>query len=142
MLTDAGIARRVNFAQFTDFSEYLVTSQPGSKVAVLLRIEDWLREDLKLRSDGSFGESWMRNELRVRIDEFVRQFTILLRLANQVWFVAVPSTGWISQGNNLQGLCRTYTNLLVARVRTLPGIAVLNWPTSVPADESTDRETD
>ncbi|MBV9268741.1 MAG: hypothetical protein JO061_21410, partial [Acidobacteriaceae bacterium] len=74
--------------------------------------------------------------------EFVRQFTILLRLANQVWFVAVPSAGWISQANNLQGLCRTYTNLLVARVRTLRGVSVLNWPTSVSADESTDRETD
>ena len=145
-IADAGIADRLAFVQFTQMTEYMLASGlnlasvPGPMV--LLRLEDWLREDLKAKSYEAVNDAWVRNEFRLRIEEFVSQFAILSRLSKQVWFIACPSIGWISEEHRVGGLCRTYTSLVVARLRSLPGVVVLNWPASVPADGVIDRQAD
>jgi hypothetical protein len=109
---------------------------------VLLRLEDWLREHLKSTPYETSRDAWVRQEFRLRVDEFVSQLAILSRLGKQVWFLACPSNGWISEQHKLAGLCRTYTNLVAARVRSLSQVSVLNWPASFSADGFADREAD
>jgi hypothetical protein len=144
-LIAAGIADGARFVQFTQMSEYMMTSglnsgSPGT--IVLLRLEDWLREYLKSASFSSSRESEIRQELRPRVEEFVSQIAILSRLGPQVWFLACPSTGWVAAQHKLEGLCRTYTNLVVARVRSLPGVTVMQWPSALSAGSFEDRDAD
>ena len=145
-VVDAGIADGLGFLQFTQMSEYMLASAPNSPgilgTVVLLRLEDWLREHLKSASYESSLDVGIRQEFRLRVEEFVSQLAILSRLGRQVWFLACPSTGWISERHKLGALCRTYTNLVVARVRGLPQVTLLNWPASLTAGGFEDREAD
>jgi hypothetical protein len=145
-LAAAGVAADVGFARFTQLSEYLLASPPDSAdivgTAVLLRLEDWLRERLQSTLYDPANEPSIRQELRSRVEEFVSQFGILAHSGKPVWFLACPSNGWVSEHHKLTGLCRTYTNLVAARVRDLPNVAVLNLPTTLSAADSVDRNAD
>jgi hypothetical protein len=146
---DAGIADGLGFAHFTQMSEHLLAPKTAGILGtvVLLRLEDWLREDLESvphdsGQSGSGKDTWIRQQFRLRVDEFVSQLAILSRLGGQVWFLACPSNGWICDQHKLAGLCRTYTNLVAARVRSLPQVTVLNWPASLSAEGSADLDAD
>jgi hypothetical protein len=95
---------------------------------VLLRVEDWLREELQSAPEGSVGDSQIRQQLRVRVDEFISQLATVSHGGSQVWFLACPSTGWISEHYKLTTLLKTYTNLIATRVRNLSQVTSLSWP--------------
>jgi hypothetical protein len=148
-LLTAGSADGVRFYQYAQMSEHMLgfvadfTDNVGT--LILLRVEDWLRDDLKLRSFDSVddpGRLRFRRVLRERLDEFVGQIETLSRRARQVWFVACPSTGWICERHKLAALFQAYTNLAVARVRSLPHVTTLSWPTALFAKEISDRSSD
>jgi hypothetical protein len=153
-VVEAGIADGLSFAYFTQMSEYLLAPKTSGILGtvVVLRLEDWLREDLKsaphesAQSETGPSESgkdaWIRQQFRLRVDEFVSQLAILSHSGKQVWFLACPSNGWICNQHKLAGLCRTYTNLVTARVRNLPQVTVLNWPASLSAGGSADLDAD
>jgi hypothetical protein len=145
-LANAGVAGELSFARFTQLTEYLLASAPNSPdifgTVVLLRLEDWLRERLESMSYDVANDSWMRLDFRSRIEEFVTQIAILSSLGRPVWLLACPSNGWISEQHKLGALCRTYTNLVVARVRDIPQITVIGWPASMSASGFSDREAD
>jgi hypothetical protein len=42
----------------------------------------------------------------------------------------------------LETLCRTFTNLLVTRIKSLPGVTNLTWPAASLPSDSSDRNTD
>lgn len=140
-LRAAEIAEELSTIQFTQMSEYLVAfSQDSSQIRatlVLLRLEDWLREYLKSAAADS---ARIREELRLRVEEFVSQLAILAHLGKPVWFLACPSTGWVAHHYNVAALCRTFLNLVTARVRGIPEVTVLNWP--LPASGYEDRDAD
>ena len=148
-VAEAGIADGLGFVQYGQLSEYMLGPAPDSAqilgTVVLLRVEDWLRENLNssaaVVSSGT-GLSQTREELGRRTDEFMSQLGVLSRRGKQVWFLACPSKGWISECHKLGTLCQTYSNLLVARVRTLPQIMVLNWPASLFTSEIDDIGSD
>src|SRR5579859_7475455 len=142
---DAGVADGVGFVQFTQMSEYMLTAPNAPGIlgtVVLLRLEDWLREYLQSAPDPSTLDAAVRQQFRPRVEEFVSQLAILSRLGKQVWFLAVPSTGWVSDKHNVGTLCRTFTNLIVARVRSNPQVTLLSWPGSLAAGKFEDREAD
>jgi hypothetical protein len=56
--------------------------------------------------------------------------------------LAIPSLGWIAERHGLIVLCRTYTNLVVARVEEIPGVTVLRWPELSLGSELDDRGAD
>ena len=145
-LVDAGFAGGLTFARFTQLSEYLLASAPSSNdvlgTLVMLRLEDWLRERLESTSYDVANDSLMRPDFRSRIEEFVSQIAILSGLGKPVWLLACPSNGWISEQHKLSALCRTYTNLVVARVRDIPRVTVVGWPPSMAAADFVDREAD
>src|SRR5215469_1417554 len=127
----AGFLEEVGFVLYAQISEYMLGSASDwARIAgtmVLLRLEDWLREDLKSQSTDVRSNTQARQRLSARSDEFVNHIATLSQRAPQVWFLACPSTGWIARRHELVTLCRTYTNLVVARVRKLP-VTVLDCP--------------
>ena len=148
-VADAGIADALRFVQYGQVSEYLLGPASDSAeilgTIILLRIEDWLRENLKSPAVVSVldrEQEKIRQELGKRADEFINQVRVLSRRGKQVWFLACPSRGWISERHKLRALCQTYTNLLVARVRALPEITVLTWSASLFTGEPDDRNAD
>jgi hypothetical protein len=147
-VVEAGIADDLNFAQYAQMAEYMLGGASDSQqivgTVVLLRTEDWLREDVKSPSfdaSSELGEK-ARQKLRARVDEFASQLGTLAQRGKPVWFLACPSTGWISDKYKLEGLFRTYTNLLGARVRNLPQVTTLCWPASLFPIEASDRSAD
>lgn len=140
-LADSGIAAGVGFTPKTHMSEYMLAPSSDTEhilgTLVLLRVEDWLREGM-----GTGSDLWPREELKTRVREFVSELTILSYRGKPVWFLACPSTGWISEKYNLASLCRTYTNLLVARVRNVSQVNTLTWPAALLADAFDDRKSD
>ncbi len=70
------------------------------------------------------------------------QIAILSRSGKLVWFLACPSNGWLSEQHKLGALCRTYTNLVMVRMRDLPQIKLLNWPSSLSTTNFADQEAD
>lgn len=134
------------FTRFTQLSEIMVASTSDSAellgTVVLLRLEDWLREQLGSESYDVDKDAWIRQEFRLRVDEFVSHLGILARSGKPLWFLACPSNGWVSEQHKLTGLCRTYTNLVLARARDLPKANLLNWPAASFAAEVIDREAD
>lgn len=145
-LVDAGTAVELGFARFTQLSEYLLTSAPSSQVTlgtvVLLRLEDWLREQLESTPYDAARDVSIRQEFRLRVEEFVSQLAILARLDKPVWLLACPSNGWISEQHKIEDLCRTYTNLVLARARDLAQVTVVNWPASSTDTHFVDRDAD
>ena len=132
------IADAPGFVQYGQMTEYMLSPVSDSThilgTAVLVRVEDWLRPDLKSRAFDSAVGPWARQQLRTYLDEFVSQLTMLARRGKQVWFLACPSSGWIAEQHRLGTLLQTYTNLLVARVQNVPQVTVLSWPVSLKGD--------
>ena len=100
---------------------------------VLVRVEDWLRDHCS--SSERLSDAWAREELKNRVREFASEISILAYRGKPVWFMACPSTGWIADHHKMMSLCRTYTNLLVARVGNVGEIASLNWPTGAAGSD-------
>jgi hypothetical protein len=138
----AGVAYGVGFTAPTQTRDYMLA--PGADTehilgtVVLLRVEDWLRDAGATAS----GDAWARQELQARLRDFVSELTILSYRGKPVWFLACPSTGWISLQGKWTSLCRTYTNLLVARVQNIRQVTTLNWPTALSEDRFTDPTAD
>jgi hypothetical protein len=144
----AGIAHQIGFAQYSQMAEYMLGPMPDSDnvvgTVILVRVEDWLRDDLKsLSPDNAFDQvQKVRQNLRLRVDEFAGQVGALARRGKPVWFLACPSTGWIAERHKIEALCRTYTNLLIARIQNLSQVTVLSWPAASLPIDFTDRNTD
>lgn len=138
-------SEEVEFVLYAQMSEYMLWSASDwPRVAgtiVLLRLEDWLREDLKSPSTDTRSDTQARQRLSARSDEFVNHIATLSQRAPQVWFLACPSTGWIARRHKLVTLCRTYTNLVVARVRKLP-VTVLDCPVFLSEGKFDDLSAD
>jgi hypothetical protein len=148
-LLDSGIADGLRFHQYAQMSEHMLGFDPDSTdnvgTLILLRVEDWLRDDLKSSSPDFVADPprhRTRKVLRERLDEFVRQLETLSRRGKQVWFVACPSTGWICERHKLSALFLAHTNLVVARVRSLLHVTTLSWPAALFAHEVDDRSSD
>jgi hypothetical protein len=140
------VADRLGFTQYGSIVEYVLgTSSAASHIVgtlVLLRVEDWLRPDLKSPDCDSVDGSWVRQRLRLGVEETVSQLTTLASRGKQVWFVACPSSGWIAGRHKLGALCRTYTNLLSAQIENIPGITILKWPADLFRGEIDDHGAD
>jgi hypothetical protein len=147
-VVNAGVAHQIGFAQYSQVAEYMLGPMPDSDdivgTVILVRIEDWLRDDLKsLSPDNAFDYvQKARQNLRVRVDEFAGQVRALARRGKPVWFLACPSAGWIAERHKIEALCRTYTNLLIARIQNLSQVTVLSWPAASLPGDFTDRNTD
>lgn len=148
VVVDAGVADDLSFVQYGQVAEYMLSPAADSVhtlgTIVLVRVEDWLRDDLKSSSSVSISDlaPKVRQRLVAHVDEFVKQITSLGRRGKPVWLLACPSNGWIAESYKLAPLCRTYSNLLLARLRNMSSITVLNWPTSLAGAEVNDRNTD
>jgi hypothetical protein len=138
---DVGLTASVRVTAPTELSQHLVSPTPDTEdvagTMILCRVEDWLREIAAGADDKA-----ARRELKTRLDEFLGQVSVLAMRGRPVWLVVCPSTGWIAEKYNLAALCRTYTNLLAARLRNLPQITLLAWPELLSGDEFLDREQD
>jgi hypothetical protein len=141
-LLGVGLEANVGFTERAEMSRYMVA--PGSDTEhisgtiVLVRVEDWLRDGLL---SGKSGDAWVREELKGRVKEFASELSILAHRGNPVWFLCCPSTGWVAEHYKLSALCRTYTNLLSARVGNVAQINSMNWPTVLSANFE-DRASD
>ena len=144
-LAKAGLPSGVGFVQYSQVSQYLlsVDVETIAGTLALVRIEDWLRDALKSKSAQTVvSQQEIRDTLRVRTDEFVKHLAALSGRGKQVWLLVCPSRGWIAERHRLQILLQTHTNLLLARVRSLPQITVLEWPAKVWQGEIEDHSAD
>ncbi len=149
-IIQAGVGEGVRFCQYEQMSQYMLGSGADSPeilgTIVLLRVEDWLRDDLKSAPspDGTTPGSHeqLHFQLRNRVNEFVNQIATLARRGKQVWFMACPSRGWFSERHNIGTLCQTYTSLVVARVRNDRQITTLRWPSTSFSGEVEDNRAD
>jgi hypothetical protein len=134
-LLSLGVEAGLGFTKRADMSQYMVAPGPDTEhisgTIVLVRVEDWLRDGLL---SGRSGDAWAREELKVRVKEFVSELSILAHRGKPVWFLCCPSTGWVAEHYKLSALCRTYTNLLSARVGSVSQISLLNWPALLSAN--------
>src|SRR5581483_7353545 len=77
----AGIRAELNFVQYGQMSEYMLSpASESSEVLgsiVLVRVEDWLRSGLLSGAPASGLDAWVRQQLRNRLDEFILQFNTL-----------------------------------------------------------------
>src|SRR4051812_24402633 len=94
-LGDLGVADAVRFTLYAQMTEYMLGPAPGSaQVAgtiVLLRVEDWLRADLKSTSGDMSSTAWreeVKQRLRRQVDEFIGQLKITANHGKEVWFLA------------------------------------------------------
>ena len=147
LVIEAGIADDVRFAQYAQMTEAMLGlgADSGEIVGalVLVRVEDWLRDDVKAPGfpfSAEIAEAY-RQKLRARVDEFASQLGALASRGKPVWFLACPSDGWIADKYKLESLCRTQTNLLAVRVKNLKQVTVISWPATWPADPN-DRSSD
>ncbi len=147
LVVHAGIADELGFSQYSQMAEYMLGPAANWPhilgTIILVRVEDWLRDDLKASSsDSNSLVHRARQSLCLQVDEFAGQVASLSRRGKPVWFLACPSTGWISDRHKLETLCRTYTNLLTARVLHLPQVTMLGWPAPLLANEFKDGSAD
>lgn len=146
-LASAGTVDALEFIEYGKVAEYLLAPAPDEErslgTLILVRVEDWLRSELKSVTPGDSGVSTIaRQKLTAQVDEFIKQMKALAQRGRPVWLLACPSNGWIAESHQLAALCRTYTNLLLARVRGTADLTVLNWPGSIAEAEINDRNTD
>jgi hypothetical protein len=111
---------------------------------VLLRVEDWLLEELKSAPtvNPSLSHQQLHTQLRSRVNEFVSQIATLASRGKQVWFLACPSRGWISERHKIGTLCQTHTNLVVARIQNERHVSTLRWRSALFTGEVDDNRTD
>ena len=142
-LAKAGLPSGVGFVQYSQVNHYLLTVdvETIAGTLALVRMEDWLRDALKLKP-AVVSQPEIRETLRARTDEFVKHLAALSQRGKQVWCLACPSKGWIAERHQLQILLQTHTNLLLARVRSLPQVMVLEWPATGWLGEIEDRSAD
>jgi hypothetical protein len=152
MVVNAGIAADLGFSQYSQMAEYMLGPASDSPqirgTIILVRVEDWLRDGLKSLPAGTTSDAVQkaRQSLRIHVDEFAGQVASLAQRGKPVWFLACPSTGWIAERCKLETLCRSFTNLLVTRVQSLPHVTNLSWPAALLSNsnstEFTDRNAD
>jgi hypothetical protein len=135
-LGEAGIDARIAFTQPAQMSEYMLNAPPDSdRIAgtiVLVRVEDWLRDGF---SSGQAGDAWVREELKSRVRDFASEIGILIYRGAPVWFLACPSNGWLADHHKIVPLCRTYTNLLAARLSNTSQAITLTWPQGLSGED-------
>jgi len=147
LLAQAGIAQDLKFAQYARMTEYLLgapAAEDSIGLLVFIRLEDWLREEVKAPgfSFNADTAEQFRQKLRARVDEFAGQVGAFARRARPVWCLICPSAGWIAEKLKLEALCRTQSNLLITRLRSLPGVSVLSWPPALNQESFHDRGGD
>ena len=147
-LSKGGVGEGVRFVQYDQMGPYMLGTASDSPeilgTIVLLRVEDWLFEDLKSAppEGKSVSHQQFHSQLRSRVNEFVSQIGALAGRGKQVWFLACPSRGWIAEKHKLGTLCQTYTNLVVARLQNDRHISTLRWPSASFIGEVEDNRTD
>jgi hypothetical protein len=139
------IPQDLSFFLYGQMSEFMLRPSQYSNGAtgalVLLRVEDWLRDDLKSAAPDPTLENQARQRIISRLEDFVTQLSVLTDGVPQVWVMVCPSSGWIATRHNLRTLCRTYGNVVTARLRKLP-VTVLNCPPFLLNGECDDHSTD
>jgi hypothetical protein len=134
-LSSSGVEAGVGFTERAEMSRYMVApnsdTEQISGTIILVRVEDWLRDGLL---SGKSGDAWAREELKAKVKEFASELSILVHRGKPVWFIGCPSTGWVTEHYKLTSLCRTYSNLLSARIGNAPQIKTLTWPAALPAN--------
>src|SRR5271165_4113550 len=142
---EAGVADVVRITQPQQLSQYMLAPSGDTEdligTIVVVRLEDWLRGLAKSEPE-QISDASARQELRKHLDEFLSHLAVLTLRGRPVWLLTCPSNGWIADHYKLATLCRTMSNLFAARVRNLPQVAVLNWPTTLSTEEIYDREAD
>jgi hypothetical protein len=143
-LNASGAAVALRFIQFTQLSEYMVLFDPNAALGtvVMLRLEDWLRERLSDSSDAAPNDSVIRAAIRAHVEEFVSQIAILPSMGKPAWLVLCPSTGWVATHHKLAALFRTFANLVLARVRGISGLTLLEWPAALTEGKFEDHGAD
>jgi hypothetical protein len=146
-LAGAGVADALEFIEYGKVAEFLLAPSADEEhslgILVLIRVEDWLRSELKSATPGDSGVSSIaRQRLTAQVDEFIKQIKTLAQRGRPIWLLACPSNGWIAETHQLSALCRTYANLLLARVRGAANVTVLNWPGSLSNSDINDQNTD
>ena len=148
-ISEGEVGEDVRFCQYEQMSQYMLGSGSDSPevigTIVLLRVEDWLLEGLKSAPQGGVpgaSHQELHSQLRSRVNEFVDQIKALAARGKQVWFLACPSRGWISEKHKLVTLCQTHTNLVIARVRNDRQITTLQWPSALFTGEVEDNHAD
>ena len=138
-------ADSVEFFLYSRASEYMLRPQnfcsDAAGALVLLRLEDWLRDNLKSASPGKVSHATVKESLLARSNDFVNEVTALASNVRQVWILLCPSKGWIATRHDLTTACRTYSNLIAARLRKLP-VTVIDCPSFLLNGESDDHSTD
>jgi len=138
-----GHAPNVHFTLYGQMTAFML--QPNhtgiSGVVVLVRLEDWLRDGLKSGPIGTDATPRQRERLVSGSGEFVTALSTLSQTVPQVWVMVLPSHGWIATRHDLQALCRTYGNVVTARIRKLP-VTVLDCPPFLLNGECDDHSTD
>jgi hypothetical protein len=144
-LAKEGIPQDVSFFLYGQMSEFMLRPSQfvdgATGAVVLVRIEDWLREDLKSAAPDPSLENQARQRLVSRSSDFVQQLSALAQSVPEVWVLVCPSHGWIATLHNLAALCRTYANVVTAKIRKLP-VTVLNCPPFLLNGECDDASTD
>jgi len=140
-LATAGVTASVRLTDPAGLTQHMLAPAADSEevagTIILVRVEDWLRDTPDQTDDKS-----ARKELKTHLDEFVNQVSVLAMRGRPVWLVVCPSVGWVAETCRLTALCRTYTNLLAARLRNSGQITLLAWPESLSKEEFCDRELD
>jgi len=144
-LEQPAIPPDVNFFLYSQMNEFMLRPTQFADGAigalVLLRVEDWLRDAVRSEAPNPALEAKMRQRLVSRSEDFVSQLSVLADSVPQVWAMVCPSNGWIATRHKFQALCRTYSNVVTARIRKLP-ITVLNCPPFLFNGECDDHSTD
>jgi hypothetical protein len=144
-LAQEGVPQEVRFALYSQMSEFMLQparfADRATGALLLVRVEDWLRDDLKSATPDAGSEIGARQRLVSRSEDFVNQLSVLTHGFPQVWVLICPSNGWIATRHNLRILCRTYSNVITARIRKLP-VTVLNCPPFLLNRECDDHSTD
>ena len=140
-LAESGLAVHIRTSAPVELKQHMLAPDANSEdisgTVVLVRVEDWIRGV----AEGS-DEKSTRQQLKASVEEFLGEVSVLAMRGRPVWLVVCPSAGWIAEKFKLASLCRTYTNLLAARLRNLPQITLLACPESLSKDEFYDREQD
>ena len=143
-LAEAGIEGTIGFTARPYMKDFMLTPSAETEhiagTIVLVRVEDWLRDHCS--SEGHPGDAWAREELKSRVKEFASELAILAYRGKPVWFVACPSSGWIAEQHKMVALCRTYTNLLAARVSSVVQITSTTWPAGVSGNDLPSDQAD